>query len=118
MEIKIQPERFFSLLSDQTRLRCLSLLYFKGELCVCELTQALKMLQPKISRHLALMKNADLIINRRVGQWTYYKIHPKLPSWMSRVLEVTCDESVKINPYLIDKENFVKALKNESKCLI
>jgi ArsR family transcriptional regulator len=116
--MNIQLERFFYLLSDQTRVRCLSLLYFKGELCVCELTQTLKMLQPKISRHLALMKNAGLIIDRRVGQWTYYKIHPKLPSWMNHVLELTCNECVKINPYSADNEKFVKALKDESKCLI
>lgn len=51
----IEPETFFNLLSDSTRLRCLSLLAQEGELCVCELTYTLKMVQPKISRHLALL---------------------------------------------------------------
>jgi len=63
------PEEFFNLLSDGTRLRCLSLIYQKNELCVCELTYALNTIQPKISRHLAILKKASIVVDRREGLW-------------------------------------------------
>ena len=52
----MRPEDLFSLLSDRTRLRALMLIQAEGELCVCELTFALGESQPKVSRHLALMR--------------------------------------------------------------
>jgi len=47
-------ETFFKMLSDNTRLRALMQMQRKGELYVCELTHALNLSQPKISRHHAL----------------------------------------------------------------
>ena len=47
------PNELFSLLSDETRLRCLVLLQKEGELCVCEISQIIGSIQPKISRHLS-----------------------------------------------------------------
>lgn len=51
---------FFKLVADDTRLRCLLLLVQEGELCVCELMTALNESQPKISRHLALLRDAKI----------------------------------------------------------
>ncbi len=51
--MSIDTKSLFQLLSDPTRLRCLLLMQVEGELCVCELTHALDLSQPKISRHLA-----------------------------------------------------------------
>lgn len=83
------PETFFRALSDGTRLRCLMLLQRQGELCVCELTQALSLSQPKISRHLAALREAGVVLDRRAGQWVNYRIHPELPPWARQVLEGT-----------------------------
>jgi ArsR family transcriptional regulator len=77
----IQPTQFFKCLADETRLRCLILLHGREELCVCELTQALQMSQPKISRHLALLRACGLLQDRRQGAWVYYRLHPALPTW-------------------------------------
>lgn len=63
----------FSLLSDKTRLRILLLLLDK-ELCVCEIFAALDMSQPRVSRQLAILKQAKLIKDRRDGKWIYYRI--------------------------------------------
>ena len=52
----VSPLQLFKSLSDETRLSLVLLLREKGELCVCELTSVLKETQPKISRHLALLK--------------------------------------------------------------
>jgi len=75
------PVLFFKCLSDETRLRCVTLLQQEGKLCVCELTAALDLSQPKISRHLASLRQCGLLQDSREGQWVYYQINPKLPNW-------------------------------------
>ena len=82
----IHPVQFFKCLSDETRMRCMTLLQLRGELCVCELTQVLQISQPKISRHLALLRSCGLLLDRRQGAWVYYRIHPQLPAWALAVL--------------------------------
>ncbi len=94
-----KPETFFNLLSDATRLRCLSLLQQEEELCVCELTYALKMVQPKISRHLALLRKHKIVADRRAGVWIYYRLNPDLPNWARQTLEHTIKAIRLDNPY-------------------
>ena len=77
----MSPAQFFKCLSDETRLRCVALLQKQGKLCVCELTAALDLSQPKISRHLALLRQCGLLLDSRVGSWVYYQINPILPDW-------------------------------------
>ena len=83
----MNPEELFNLLSDSTRLRSMSLLAAEGELCVCELTEALDQSQPKISRHLALLRDAGLVEARREGTWMHYRIADGMPGWAVPVLE-------------------------------
>jgi ArsR family transcriptional regulator len=85
----IQPVAFFKCLADETRLRCVALLQQQGELCVCELTQVLQISQPKISRHLALLRSSGLVLDRRQGAWVYYRLHPQLPAWAQAALTNT-----------------------------
>lgn len=86
------PLTIFKCLADETRLRCLALLHEEGKLCVCELTYALDMLQPKISRHLAQLRQSNLLIDSREGQWVYYQINPNLPEWVQAILTATAKE--------------------------
>lgn len=95
-------ETVFKLLSDTTRLRALALMHNHGELCVCELTHALNISQPKISRHLAHLRDANLVIDRRQGLWIYYQINPALPDWVSSILKVTIKELSQSQPYTED----------------
>lgn len=80
---------FYKCLADETRLLCLLLIQSEGELCVCELTHALELSQPKISRHLARLRRCGLLADHKERQWVFYSIHSKLPRWASTVLEVT-----------------------------
>ncbi|WP_417349727.1 metalloregulator ArsR/SmtB family transcription factor [Ferrimonas sp.] len=82
----MNPHLFFKLLSDETRLRCVLLLVRKGELCVCELVEALNESQPKISRHLASLRSQGLLKDRRQGQWVYYSLSEELPEWLNPLL--------------------------------
>lgn len=59
------------------------------ELCVCDLVQALDEPQPKVSRHLALLKLAGLLQDRKQGLWVFYRLHPALPAWAETVLRQT-----------------------------
>ena len=89
LTMKLTPNELLKLLSDLTRLRSLMLLMQEGELCVCELTYALGEIQPKISRHLASLRDTQVVIDQRAGQWIYYRINPKLPDWATAILTAT-----------------------------
>ncbi len=65
--------RFFKALGDETRLRILSLL-LEGELCVCDLMSVLELPQSTVSRHLANLRNAGLVEDRRRGVWMFYRL--------------------------------------------
>lgn len=82
----INPVELYRSLADQTRLRCLLLIEQETELCVCELTEALQLSQPKISRHLARLREDGLLLDRRQGQWVFYQLEPDLPDWVHRIL--------------------------------
>ncbi len=62
------------------------LLLENGELCVCELTHAIGVSQPHLSRHLSQLRELGLVADRRAGLWVYYRVQPKLPAWVQAVL--------------------------------
>ena len=61
-------------LTDETRLRIINLLY-ERELCVCDIGDILETSQTKISRHLAYLRNADLVRDRKSAQWSFYSLN-------------------------------------------
>lgn len=77
----------FDAVTDATRRRILALLVNQGELCVCELTAALDDSQPKISRHLCVLKDAGVVVPRREGTWIFYRLAASLPGWATGLLE-------------------------------
>lgn len=115
----------FKALSDETRLRILKLLE-QGELCVCDIVAALDMIQPKVSFHLAVLKDAGLIRDRKQGKWVHYSIDNAdmfrrflLLSALERVqAESVRDDSKRLQEFLKTKtikENVV-TLKKRSIC--
>ena len=93
------PPILFKCLADATRTRVTLLILREGELCVCELIHALDDSQPKISRHLAQLRSCGLLVDRRQGQWIYYRINPALPAWVTQVLDTTLQAN---QPWLQD----------------
>jgi ArsR family transcriptional regulator len=63
----------FKALSEPTRLR-IFLLLMERDLCVCELTFVLNMSQSRISHQLRLLRDADLVEDKREGRWVIYTI--------------------------------------------
>ena len=60
--------------ADETRLRLLNLLADNTEVCVCDLVEVLGLSQPKVSRHLAYLRRAGLVRDRKNGLWVYYRL--------------------------------------------
>ena len=78
-------ENAYKALADTTRLRILSLLV-GGEVCVCEIHDALRLPQPTVSRHLAYLRRAGFVTARRQGTWMHYRI-ADLPPVISDIVQ-------------------------------
>jgi ArsR family transcriptional regulator len=99
-----ETDTFFKMLADSTRLRCLLLMQAEGELCVCELTHALNLSQPKISRHLAHLRETGVLVARRNGTWMNYRINPELQGWALDILQTTLEGAGKTEPFISDSK--------------
>jgi ArsR family transcriptional regulator len=75
----------FAALADTTRLRLLNLMAGR-EVCVCYLVEILRQSQPKISRHLAYLRNAGIVAARREGKWMHYSISPPADAAAASIL--------------------------------
>ena len=65
-------------LEDETRLRIIALLLETEELCVCHFMAVLQLPQSTVSRHLAHLRNAGWLSDRRAGVWIHYSLAPDL----------------------------------------
>jgi ArsR family transcriptional regulator len=64
----------FGAFANPTRLRILNLLQAEKEICVCDLCEVLDELQPKVSRHLSILRDAKLVNVRTDGKWKFYAL--------------------------------------------
>ncbi|BAH44314.1 arsenical resistance operon transcriptional regulator ArsR [Brevibacillus brevis] len=70
-----QYEKKFKALSDQKRLEIMYELCQRGKTCVCDLTEVFDMPQSKLSYHLKILLDANLIIKETKGTWSYYDLN-------------------------------------------
>jgi ArsR family transcriptional regulator len=85
-----EMEILFRVLADHTRLRLLNLMG-DDEVCVCFLVEALKLTQPKISRHLAYLRRAGIVASRRDGKWMHYRLTQPNDSYAAGMLSAVRD---------------------------
>jgi ArsR family transcriptional regulator len=78
----------FKLLSDPTRLRLVSLLAAskEGEVCVCDLPDALGVSQPTVSHHLKALHTGGLVTREQRGRWAYYRLDRDALDSLGKVL--------------------------------
>ena len=76
----------FRAFSDRTRLRILHVLR-GGELCVGDVVESLRAPQPRISRHLAYLRKARLVLVRKSGLWSHYSLAPAKTPFHRKLLE-------------------------------
>jgi ArsR family transcriptional regulator, arsenate/arsenite/antimonite-responsive transcriptional repressor len=88
-------DKFYVALNDCYRRRILALLLQENEVCVCEMVEVLRLPQPKVSRHLAVLRDARIVTVRRSGTWIFYRICPDTPLWIYKSLELMAHGSNK-----------------------
>ncbi|MGI9945946.1 metalloregulator ArsR/SmtB family transcription factor [Vibrio hyugaensis] len=84
----VDPSSFFKLMSDPLRLKILMLLEDEQDLTVTDLKNALDESQPKVSRHLALLRDTTFLKDTRHGLWIHYRLSPSLPMWIKHLLQI------------------------------
>ncbi|GAA5523560.1 arsenic resistance transcriptional regulator ArsR2 [Microbulbifer aestuariivivens] len=102
----MEPIELYKHLGEETRLRILMLVAAEGELCVCELTAALAESQPKVSRHLALLRAAELLDDERRGKWVFYRLASGLDDWARSVLAATLESAS--NTFAHDRQRLAR----------
>lgn len=75
--LKVEIIQILKALAHENRIRILNLLA-KSELCVCELENIMQINQSNASRHLAKLKQVNLIKGRKKAQWIYYHLNDDL----------------------------------------
>jgi ArsR family transcriptional regulator len=100
----------FKALSEATRLRILKLLEHQ-ELCVCDIVAALDKIQPKVSFHLAVLKEAGFIKDRKEGRWTHYSLD--YADFFKRFLLMSIFERIPVEALTEDRRRLEEFLKDE-----
>jgi ArsR family transcriptional regulator len=109
--------RAFKALSDETRLRILNLL-FERECCVCEVMQALEILQSRASRGLTGLYNAGFLKMRKDGLWSLYSIDREgVESYQSQLVEAVKEALKSDKTAVLDKERLKKAERVGPSCI-
>ena len=106
--------QLFKALSDETRLRIMALL-FDGELCVCDLMEVLGLPQSTVSRHLAYLRNAGWLEDRRQNKWMYYQINKKTNELEKDLLKVMQDHFEHIAQITADRKKLASYLATKTK---
>lgn len=89
-------------LADSTRLRLLALLGGGGEVCVCYLHDALRLPQPTVSRHLAVLRKRGLVSTRRDGLWVHYRL-AEAEDGASGIVRLALSGTERIEPFRSDR---------------
>jgi len=76
-----------SALAEPTRLEAMRILNDGNEHCVCELMKVIGASQSRMSRHMQVLKQAGLVIDRRDAQWVRYRLNGDLTAEVKAVIE-------------------------------
>ncbi|MFZ5907342.1 MAG: ArsR/SmtB family transcription factor [Nitrospirota bacterium] len=115
--------QIYKALSDETRLRIIKLLEH-GELCVCDIVASLDIIQPKVSFHLGVLKEAGLVKDRRVGKWIHYRLDDSeifrrflLLSTIEKVAgDFIHSDKMRLEAFLRSKEEKIVPMKFKNSC--
>ncbi|WP_083249188.1 ArsR/SmtB family transcription factor [Bacillus solimangrovi] len=92
----LKYEMKFKALADKKRLHILNILNQKGEMCVCDLAPIVNMTQSKLSYHLKILFDANILTRETRGTWSYYHLNMKelnhlLPEELIRLFNSSSD---------------------------
>lgn len=101
----------FKTLSDKTRLRIINLLNSE-ELSVHEIVEIIGGAQSGISRHLAVLKNAGFIIDRKEGTWSYYKFNTEISGFLKEIFHSIREKFKEDNELKLDLKKLKQVIEN------
>jgi ArsR family transcriptional regulator len=110
--MKRDTVKVFKALGDPNRFRIVKMLE-AGELCVCEVREVLDLSNSTVSKHLSILRNADLIVDRKEGKWVNYKLNDRsndgfVRSQLALVLNSFSDDE----QVLLDRKKLQKVDRN------
>jgi protein-tyrosine-phosphatase/DNA-binding transcriptional ArsR family regulator len=112
---KFNPVELFKIMSDPLRLKVLMLIEDEKALSVSDLVNVLEVSQPKVSRHLALLREVGLLTIQKQGLWVFYSLSDQLPTWIKHTLTTVRNG----NPSMINHEKItLQKITNRKKLLI
>lgn len=83
-------------LSDGSRLRVIAALMEHKELCVCQITEMLRLATATVSRHMSVLQNAGLVLSRKDGRWVHYRLSGSFPEILRQWLRNSLKKSPEI----------------------
>lgn len=108
--MEYEPTDLFAVLADTTRLRLLMALRDHPSLCVCHLVDALQEPQPKLSKHLGVLREMGLVSDERRAQWVHYSLRSDLPEWVRAVLAAAFEGCKEQPPFTDDAKKLMARL--------
>ena len=84
-------QEILTALCDPTRRAALAVLCDGGEHCVCELMARLDASQSRMSRHMKMLREAGIVLDRRDAQWVRYRRNPDLAPEIAAVIDAVLD---------------------------
>lgn len=111
-----QLVNIFKILSDQTRLRIVTILA-QEELCVCEISGILNVSQPKVSKNLSKLRDMNLVIDERKQKYVFYKLktdNAVLTSTLNNII----DNMDEYPQFILDKSRLADKEKYLNQCSI
>lgn len=94
--------RVIKALSDRNRVRIVAALG-ERELCVCQIVELLKLAHSTVSKHLAILDQADIVECRKDGRWIYYRLAGTKRAAASKLTALIIDELQQDELILKDK---------------
>jgi len=105
---KAPLDLLFRALADPTRLRLINLMADQ-EICVCYFIDVIGAPQPKISRHLAYLRRAEIVSARREGKWMHYRLTVPEDSHAAAILKTTIQALGEDKDMKRDRERLTRA---------
>jgi ArsR family transcriptional regulator len=97
-------------LADGNRMRVIGALIENDELCVCQITEMLRLAAATVSRHMSILQNARLVQSRKQGRWVYYRLVDSFPGLLRKWLMESISNSPEVTA---DRQNLLSILSCE-----
>ena len=87
---KEEASKLFKVLSDESRVKIVKVLYHRDELCACKLLEVVNCCQSTLSHHMSVLTESNLVIPRKDGKWVHYRCNKELVDQLMSFIQTPC----------------------------